>query len=121
MRSVPNKNGTFSTHRHYRSLVRSYLDLHQSTAYFRDGARVSIALVVLQSIIVSPNSEDCVFSSSCEVFSLFCDCQSVELSFIRSVNLPNDLAIKFLPVGNLPVGSSRQQLVLLRMEHDLFE
>jgi hypothetical protein len=55
------------------------------------------------------------------VLTLFGDSQGIELTFLRAVDFADDLPVEFLPIGDFSIRTGRKQLILFRMEDDLFE
>ena len=89
--------------------------------YFSDGSRVAASLVIFLTVVVAPNFEDGVFSSRYKMLTRASDCESIQFSFLGSVNLANNLTIELLPISDLAVTASGQKLILVRMEDNLFE
>lgn len=49
------------------------------------------------------------------------NCKSIDFTLITTIKHPNRLTIKCFPISDFPVGTSRQQLTLLRMVKYHFE
>ena len=79
------------------------------------------SVVVLDSLIVIPKFDSLVLSTSYEMFSVFSDCKSINLSSLRSIEHSNGLSIKAVPVSNLSVATSSKNLRLIWMIKNLLE
>ena len=79
------------------------------------------SVVVLDSLIVIPKFNSLVLSTGNEMFSVFSDSKSINLSGLRSIEHSNGLSIKAVPVSNLSVATSSKNLRLIRMIKNLLE
>ena len=89
--------------------------------YLSDLSRVADALVVADALIVVPKLDHFVVATGDEVLSSIEDGESVELTRVRAVKHANGLAVVAVPVGDLAVGTSGEQLRLVRVVHDCLE
>ena len=82
---------------------------------------MACAVEVADTLVVAPDLELLVLTTGDEVLSLFGDSHSVDLTVLRGVKHSDGLAIEAVPVGDLTVGSSCQDLRLIWVEKDLLE
>ena len=78
-------------------------------------------LVVVDALIVVPELNDFVVSAGDEVLALGEDRQRVQLTGVGSIEHADGLAVVAVPVGDLAVGASSDELRLVRVVDDLLE
>lgn len=82
---------------------------------------MATALIAFLAIIIPPDLQDGILSAGHKMLALLHHGQGINLTLLRAIDLPDDLPIEFLPVGDLPIGAGRQQLVLFGVENHLLE
>ena len=82
---------------------------------------MACTLVVAETLIIVPHLDLLVLSTRSEVLAFFCDCQSVDLSWVRTIKHSDCLAIEAVPIGDFPVRTSCQELGLVWMVDDLLK
>ena len=90
-------------------------------SYLRDAARVSDARVVADTFIVVPKSDDLIFSTRDEMFTLLHDSKCIKFSRLRAIKHADRLSIEAVPVSDFAVGSCGEELRLIWVEDDLLE
>ena len=82
---------------------------------------MSNARVVADTFIVVPKSDDLIFSTRDEVFTLLHDSKCIKLSRLRAIKHTDRLSIEAVPVSDFSVGSCCEELRLIWVEDDLLE
>ena len=82
---------------------------------------MSNARVVADTFIVVPKSDDLIFSTRDEVFTLLHDSKCIKLSRLRAIKHTDRLSIEAVPVSDFAVGSCCEELRLIWVEDDLLE
>ena len=82
---------------------------------------MSNARVVADTFIVVPKSDDLIFSTRDEVFTLLHDSKCIKLSRLRAIKHTYRLSIEAVPVSDFAVGSCGEELRLVWVEDDLLE
>lgn len=77
--------------------------------------------MIADALIVVPKFDDLVFSSRDEVLSFGGDGKSVDLTGLGAIEHSDGLSVEAIPVGDLPVGSSGQELGLIGVVEDLLK
>lgn len=84
-------------------------------------SRVTNTLIVADSLVIVPQLDDLVLSGGDEVLSLLHDGQGVDLTNWGAVEHADGLSVEAVPVGDLAVRSSGQQLRLVWVVKHLLE
>jgi hypothetical protein len=103
---VPDENSALSADSHDELLVRSNSDLGNVT-------RVTNSLKAVHTLIVAPDLNNLVFTARHEVLSSSGNGKSVDLALGGAVQHADGLSIEAIPVGDLAVGTSSQELRLI--------
>lgn len=111
---VPHEDGTLGTNRDHGSLIGRDADLG-------DVAGVTDTVVVSDTFIVVPESDSLVLAARDEVLAGLSDGKSVDFAGLRAVKHADGLTIEAVPVGDLAVGASGDNLGLVRVVEDLLE
>jgi len=82
---------------------------------------VTDSLVVADTLIVIPEAYLFVLSTRYEVLSGLSDSKGIDFSRVRSIKHSDGLTIEAIPVGDLPVATSGEDLRLIRVIQYLFE
>ena len=111
---MPDENSSFSTDRDERLLIGSDGNLANVT-------RVTDTIVIINTFIVVPDLKSLVLATRDEPFSRLGDSKGIDLASLRAIEHSDGLTIEAVPVGNLSVATSGQNLRLIGMVQNLLE
>ena len=111
---MPDENSSFGTDRDERLLIGSDGNLANVTG-------VSDTIVIINTFIVVPDLKSLVLATRDEPLSRLGDGKGIDLTSLRAIEHSNGLTIEAVPVGNLSVATSGQNLRLIGMVQNLLE
>ena len=111
---MPHENSTFSTNWDQSFLIGGDLDLGDVTW-------MSNTSEVADSLIVVPEFDSLVLASRNEMLTSFSDSQGIDFSSFGSIKHSDGLTIEAIPVSDLSVWASGQNLRFIWVVEDLLE
>jgi len=95
--------------------------LIRGDGHFGNDTGVSNTLVVVNSFIVVPYLDHLVLASRDEVLTFLGDSQGIDFTSLRAIESSDVLSIEAVPVSDLPVGASGENLGLVGVIEHLLE